>query len=80
MSIDTLVFLEHADDRIAYFRKCELLADTDARAAVEGDVLFWVLEMQDQFGAVNWIFNWRYWVGIDGVRQRGLVGRWGSSR
>lgn len=39
VSVDPLVFLEHADDRVADLGEGELLPDADPGAAVEGDVL-----------------------------------------
>ena len=39
MPVDTLVLLQHADDCVTHFRKGELLPDTDAGSAIEGDIL-----------------------------------------
>ena len=40
MPVDTLVLLQHADDRVAHLREGELLPDADTGSAVKGDVLY----------------------------------------
>ena len=39
ISVDAVVFLQHSDDCVADFCECELLANADARSAVEREIL-----------------------------------------
>ena len=39
IQVDAFVFLQHSDDCVADFSQCELLANADARSAVEGEIL-----------------------------------------